>query len=522
MKQKEGSVLVLVMMISVLVGILGMAGFYLARLDARETRKLIQKETALNMAEAGSARLKAITSLKENYETFETLGLIDNSGNAVLSETLTDESGTAIGSYQIYIATAASSDPDYSDYSVRIVGTSASGEQTATIRTNARMEGISGNVYGSRTEGRTDQIIRFTTGDVLEKVRTNDSFYIDGTPTFLEKVKTSASYYYNNDGSSYETTTANNTAVFKDGISFGAAELPFEDTLITDISSLAAESVSGDCSITFDDEIPGLGSEGYYLMSQTTSSTNTIDVTYSTTTYYWTRTYSGKGKNKKTVTETGTSTSEADVPRDATVTSTSTKTDTRTEDQITYSTITTTNTISSLGDTSDSEDNIIYVDGTVTVHGEVSGTMTIACNGTIEIDDNLTYASAESDSDPANWTSEPDAGDILGLFATEKVILTDHNYNTDRNIHASIYVTNDSDDTWMRGFCVENHTTSDINKPYINLYGSIIQCARGAVGAGDSGYKKNYRQDKKLRQNPAPGTPFGSPGFYDWQVTYND
>lgn len=189
---------------------------------------------------------------------------------------------------------------------------------------------------------------------------------------------------------------------------------------------------------------------------------------------------------------------------------------------------TTTNWISNIGSPSDVNDNIIYVNGTAKVSGKVNGQVTVVAENSIEISGDIIYASKQSDPNPSNWTSStPTPTELLGLYAKKRVMIVDSQQNTDVNIHAAIYVSDpNSSSSWLEkhkcGFCVEEFNTSfGTPTPKINLYGSIVQKQRGAVGtSGGNGYLKNYHQDPRFLTSPPPASPTSNPQIFGWTETY--
>lgn len=151
----------------------------------------------------------------------------------------------------------------------------------------------------------------------------------------------------------------------------------------------------------------------------------------------------------------------------------------------------------------------IYVDGDVHVNGVVNGQVTLAAQEAIFITSGVRYASAIS---PNPWATNfnPSAvTDMLGLVASNQVQIVGTNAIT---LHAAILVTNDGG-----GFNAERYTSA-FGKPAINLYGSLSQYRRGAVGqVGANGYTKNYKYDSRYYTDSPPNFPYSSYTFSQWR-----
>jgi hypothetical protein len=184
-----------------------------------------------------------------------------------------------------------------------------------------------------------------------------------------------------------------------------------------------------------------------------------------------------------------------------------------------------TNRISQLGIGGKEDDNIIYVDGTVTVSGNVGGYVSVLASDTILINaaggyNGIVYDSKKNNPNPSNWgTAVPDADEGLGLFAVSKVMIIGTSDRTPVNVHAVVYVPTDNGQT-LRGFCVQKYDVY-YHKPYINFYGCLIQARRGVVGqTSGNGFLKNYWQDLRFMKTPPPGTFVAAPEFYGWNAEF--
>ena len=132
----------------------------------------------------------------------------------------------------------------------------------------------------------------------------------------------------------------------------------------------------------------------------------------------------------------------------------------------------------------------IYVSGTATVSGVVSGRVTVGAGTAINIPNNITYSNTQSD--------------VLGLVTPGNVTVT-KTTNGDFTIHAAIMSLSNS-------FTVSGYNAGSY-RGNLNIFGGIIQYARGPVGTGNSngtiatGYAKNYIYDSKLATDPPPNFP---------------
>jgi hypothetical protein len=131
--------------------------------------------------------------------------------------------------------------------------------------------------------------------------------------------------------------------------------------------------------------------------------------------------------------------------------------------------------------------------------GVVDGRYSVGCQGSIWLDDDITYTD-----DPL---TNPHSDDILGIIAYKDVIITENSANNDDiNIHASIY-------TQKGGFTAQNYDDRAVSGE-INLVGGIVQAIRKPVGTFDShtqkithGYSKRYKYDERLLALAPPYYP---------------
>lgn len=143
--------------------------------------------------------------------------------------------------------------------------------------------------------------------------------------------------------------------------------------------------------------------------------------------------------------------------------------------------------------------------GNLHIKGTLQGKVTLGAslssgvsNGNIYLDDNIVY-----NTDP----SDPNCPDMLGLVATNNVIITDNAANKhDINVNASIF-------SLKGGLQAENYSTI----PYcgsIRLTGGLIEYQAQATGVFDPysgiithGYNSNIRFDERFMTHVPPSFP---------------
>jgi hypothetical protein len=475
--RREGSSLIALMSVLVILGAFGIAKLTNARLAATEAIRLAHQHQVDLLAEMGFNELHSILIHEDNRRTFEQLGILSEDGIPTLTQTIYDRQANALGRYDVFVELADDDeDPDLAHYRIESFSYSADGKPEAKLTAYVRLTTISKYAYGTDDEGG----VVFTTGDnVYLPIVSNGPFKFSGLPTMWESVGTAAAYNVINN----EKTTSQPEAIFKKGASFGMPALDFNSDLIAEIEQQAGMVVDEDCIIQF---LP----DGKYSLAKEEE----VEWKYKTVSGGdWVVT-----SDKESI---------PDKPYDLVVENSAM--------------VAVTNRINSLGDEDEAYDNIIFVNGTATVSGEVGGSVSVASSDSIEIDGRIVYSSMSDDPDPLNWDDEqPDSDERLGLFAKYKVMALPYD-ETDLDIHASIFVTEPSDpstSTYIRGFCVKNYT-QDYGTPDINFYGSVVQNTRGAVGlTSGRGFSKNYHQDVRFIHRPPPGSPLSTPEFFNWKV----
>lgn len=449
---RDGSVLIIVMIIMMVISIMGLGQLTNAKFAAVEASESIQRHQFEALAEMGAREFRAIIMDELNRQPFDRLNLISGvSIPTIRKRWVLDDQNKVIGGYDVFIAETTSSDPEMADYKITSIAYDETLKNRAQVETYVRLTSVNQDVWGTNSEGG----VLFVSGDsIWGSIRSNGSFYIHNSPYIDGATKTAASYNVI-DGSN---STAAPADVFNGGVKFNLAKINFDPNLVTDLRDEASLIIQDGSNIEF---MP----DGTYEITRTTVETiEGVDV---------------------------------------------------------ESTTTVTNWIDSLGVSGKESDNIIYVDGSVTVRGKVAGTVSVVADGSITIDHSIVYASKADNPDPNSWPvgNEPEIQERLGLYATKKVMAVG-SYGEDLNIHAAVFVTDENDpstSTYIRGFCVEDYF-ENFGTPYINFYGSIIQNQRGAVGTtGGSGFYKNYHQDARFITSPPPGSPLSTPEFFGWE-----
>jgi hypothetical protein len=483
--EQDGYVLVMVLIITLVLSILGAGQLVTARLNAGEVSRGEDRAVALCLAERGMNEFRALASHPWNIGTFRQLGFLSAGDEPLLQR----ESG-ADDSYAVYVEQTGVQQMGGIEvvfYQVRSVANC--GPYWAEITVNCRQTTRARDLMGSHSDGG----VNYVTGDrIYGSIRSNNAFYILGSPVFYGEVITSSSWV-SVDGS---RVSAVSDTICTAGIKFNEPELPFDAEMIDRLRDLAGQVINKDCEIEF------LPDDKYAV--------TTMEILLRDVTVWRYQERSGSGWQWRTST-----TQPVPGPNIRRVSS-------AIEDVI--GPVSVTNSISSIGEAGIDDDNIIYVNGVATVHGEVSGTISIVASDTIHIDGDVVYWSKRNDRNPSDWdmsqTSDlPAAAERLGLYAANKVSIINARRNTDVNIHASIFTVARGNSV-VRGFCVEQYRDS-LGSPYINLFGSIVQHTRGAVGTlggwgGTTGFLKNYHYDPRFKYNPPPGNPPSEPVFSGW------
>ena len=488
---KDGAALIAVMIFVILVGIFGMTRLSSAKMAAIEAHRYIAQEQSEFLAEMGHNYIRAILTQEGNRIRPEYLGLVVNQGEQSLDDqNVFDDEGNLIGAFRVAITYPTDEDPPEAHYVVKSTGISPDNEELETITSYIQLTTVSKFIMGSNDDGG----VVYPTGDIIRgSIMSNGPFWFSGNPIVEGVVLTAEAYNYIN-GSASSATPEN---IFKSGGYFNVPEIDFDSELIDELGSNAAQTFPNGTSIVFSGD--------------TYSVTEYVETTEEVTVYtYWQYVRRGRwggGWQEFTSTEYPSG--------DAYWISESTQEQTVTTEQ------TTTYFIDDLGQ-STFEDNIIYIDGTVTVSGDVGGIVSVVASDSINVDGGIVYTDVKDNPNPSNWSEYymPSDGQRLGLYAKHKVMALPDRYQ-DFNICASIFVSEPSGgtgDSYLRGFCVYGYRDY-MGTPYINLYGSIVQNRRGAVGTtGGGGFLKNYYEDPRFAMSPPPGSPMASSRFFGWKL----
>ena len=163
---------------------------------------------------------------------------------------------------------------------------------------------------------------------------------------------------------------------------------------------------------------------------------------------------------------------------------------------------------------------VIYVTGTTGVSGVLRGRITLYVTGDAVVLDDMRYAN-----DPSLGSCQ----DMLGIIASNEVVVADNGINTPQNVNTSGSTYTNLDDTkdlylhaiimaLNTSFRVENYSNAPNNssdcqgtsdgRGCLFLTGGVIQSMRGAVGLGSGeGYVKRYSYDRCAADNPPPYFP---------------
>lgn len=484
-KDREGSALLFVMLVMIVVSIIGLGQLTNAKLAGLDAARAAHHTQFSLLADMGLREFRAMVMNERNRRNFDSLKVVSTAADPVVfkREWVRDDQGDEIGGYKVFVTEAEAGDPAEAHYKIRCVAYDENFKERAQVESYIRLTTVSEDVWGSDDEGG----VLFVTNDkIWGSIRSNNPFYISGTPCITGTTKTSANHNVI-DGRNSTDAPAN---IFNGGVLFDLPELPFDPTLVTGLASDAEQTVKDGSEIEF------LSNGDYAVTEKITTSVTTDGWIYkSGGSWYFV-------ENQTDVPYWGSREQEYTYTRDVETTTTDTF------------------AIDDLGDSGKDSDNIIYVDGSVTVKGEVAGTVSVVAADSIFIDQSIVYASQAGDPDPSNWAEgdEPEIYERLGLYATKKVMASGVP-GQDIDIHAAIYVSDGNDSSYYRGFCVKDYKDY-YGSPDINFYGSIIQNQRGAVGtSGGYGFYKNYHQDGRFLTSPPPGSPLSSPEFFGWKLT---
>ncbi len=149
----------------------------------------------------------------------------------------------------------------------------------------------------------------------------------------------------------------------------------------------------------------------------------------------------------------------------------------------------------------------IYVNGDVSVQGEVRGAVTLAARDDMVLMGDVTYASATAANHSDVGFNKMAVTDTLGLIAGDNVVFSE--LLAEINIHASIIVTEGS---WGRFRPTGKFTGA------INLFGGITQFTGGGNHPQWSGVK-NYLYDTRTLTAPPPYYPLSGYEYSGWRQT---
>lgn len=301
--------------------------------------------------------------------------------------------------------------------------------------TDSYPNGPSGGVTIPAIGPPNDCVVQFYSGDVLDgPVFSDDTFRMCGTPQFLASVLSGNSY----SSSIYTTAPGSCTPVNPATTFLGPAPQTAENAPPQTATADQTPAMNHGCYIA------GGG-------NTTTNVTMSLSVSGSTTTVTW----SGTGAS---VQNAGSNTNDCASPI----------------------------LVSSLSS------GLIYVNGSITVSGTMTGALDIVAgtNSTtpanITVAGNLTYPAAHIATAANGLESDPD--DVLGLIANNSVEVAEV---TNMTIDAAVLALKDS-------FYVQDWQSGSYGT--LTVFGSIAQNFRGPVGTtGGTGFTKSYHYDSSLQ-----------------------
>lgn len=245
-RKREGSALFLVLALVIVFSSVGLGLLSLARHDAVETARLLDRKRALWMAESGLNYMRALLYQQQNYTLLENLNLVsDDNDTPVFSRDI-----DGIGSFDVIVRPLTGGIGVA--YQMESVGFSPSGESSASVWTIVRPQTLSKYAYGSGDERK----YKYTTGDkITGPFHTNGKLYIKYFPKFYGQVSSSwDTLFYNvrpyrgGANSTYVDPT-----VFTQGLYLGAEEMDFKYDFIDDLQGIA-KMHDGSYEVVVDDE----------------------------------------------------------------------------------------------------------------------------------------------------------------------------------------------------------------------------------------------------------------------------
>ena len=287
--------------------------------------------------------------------------------NTLVGEELFVRSIDGVGSYSISIREGSSEERESGIQYVVTSTSHVAGNDSVVLSSAIRLTTVSENIWVSNSEGS----VYFGDDDeIFGSIRTNGKFNIRGKPKIYGEAQSSGDSINYDDNPTVSSVA--DPDVFLGGMTFGVAETDFNSDLIDEMQEKSGiDAIDGDCTITF--------------MSDGTYEVETVE-----------RIWVPKNNNHGHGGGAG---------------------------NYTFVTNTVVASIDAIGDSS-TDDNIIYVNGVVSVKGCVAGTVSVVSSDAVIIVDDLVYASSIGYGSPESWDAlgyEPNAEEALGLYAKNKV-----------------------------------------------------------------------------------------------------
>jgi hypothetical protein len=163
------------------------------------------------------------------------------------------------------------------------------------------------------------------------------------------------------------------------------------------------------------------------------------------------------------------------------------------------------------------ENTCVFVEGPMTMLGEVTGAWTVGCSEDIFLIDDIKYSCYMPNNDPP---VDPACNDYLGIVSEGRVVIANTWANGRENsaqgtsiiINAAIvclgeqigsFTFDQQNDTWESYIC----NCAPDNRGQIILWGSVTQRRRGYVhrsNRGSTGYLKDYKYDERFLSRRPP------------------
>lgn len=470
-RDKAGAALPLVVLSLVVFTLLASGVHQLAQNTAISTARKLNQRKAFWLAEAGLHEIRAVLYQKrENYKALKNMNLSANC--TVFSE----RSFANNGSYETTLKLLTA--PNL--YQAVSTGTTSEGSQH-TITNEILLIPFARFAYASNTE---DDLYFRETDRIEGPIHTDGKFKVRDATNFYGEASTAIDRYAAYDIQAvdyFEDRFDFVSPTFKQGLNYGAEELPFFDKIVRNVQYSGIKLTAG---------------AGYFDVTLNGDSMDIIKL---------------KWGNGKLVEQWSETVSLNNFKQDLTSIA------------LSYG-----NTGIVINDNYDSNNKVLMFGDDVRIRGQIDGRLTIISQFHMTIDGDITYASAPENKDHTTWDHEDlNIDDELGLYAHSSLTLDiddAEKVGKDVNIHAAMVVSSPDYTTnpLQRGLQSKDWNIN-LSNATVNLYGSLVQNARGKLSDPDAGtgYHIAYRNDPRFTQNPPPGALYAAPKFQNWRsVTF--